>query len=58
MPTPPNKNREAQVEATPEPQKKKQPLSRNGLIAEEFEMDCWEPSLRDRLHKASGQKKA
>jgi len=57
MPNPARKPREAKADSAPEPPKK-QPRSRNGLIADEFEMDCWEPSLRDKLRKASGRKKS
>jgi len=57
MPNPARKPRESKAESTAEQPAQKQPRSRNGLVADEFDMDCWEPSLRDKLHKAGGRKK-
>ncbi|MGI9342646.1 MAG: hypothetical protein ACR2QV_07330 [Gammaproteobacteria bacterium] len=31
--------------------------SRKGLIKDEFDTDCWEPSLKDRLRRATGRDK-
>jgi hypothetical protein len=57
MPNPAQQQRVPQADETAESPKQKQPRSRNGPVADEFDMDCWEPSLRDKLHKAGGRKK-
>jgi len=31
--------------------------SRKGLVKDEFDTDCWEPSLKDRLRRATGRTK-
>jgi hypothetical protein len=31
--------------------------SRTGLVKDEFDTDCWEPSLKDRLRRATGRDK-
>ena len=48
------KSGEPQADVEDEPQPKRR--GRKGLIPDEFEMDCWEPSLRDKLRKAGGPK--
>ncbi|MBT8444342.1 MAG: hypothetical protein KJO13_06325 [Gammaproteobacteria bacterium] len=57
MPNPAGKQRDSKAETPAEASQQKRQRSRNGLVADEFDMDCWEPSLRDKLHKASGRKK-
>jgi len=58
MPNPAQKQRVPQAEKTADAPKQKRPRSRNGLVADEFDMDCWEPSLRDKLTKAGGGKQS
>jgi len=44
-------------EASPDARLGAMPKSRKGLVKDEFDTDCWEPSLKDRLRKATGRKK-
>jgi len=58
MPNPAQKQRVPRADETVDAPTQKRPRSRNGLVADEFDMDCWEPSLRDKLNKAGGRKKS
>lgn len=59
MPAPASKKPDVHSESVePESPQKRGQVRRDGLVADEFDMDCWEPSLAERMRKLGGRRKS